>query len=94
MSPIVIGKFVLSDKMALGVRAEYYEDKSGVIIATGTPNGFKTFGYSANFDYQLSPSAVWRIEIRNLTSKDEIFIKETMTSKNNTFLSTSMAINF
>ncbi len=94
MAPVIIARFIVSDKVALAVRGEYYEDENGVIIATGTPNGFKTTGVSANLDYQLRPNAVWRIEMRNLTSKDKIFTKGEVTSKNNSFISTSLAISF
>jgi hypothetical protein len=40
--------------MALAVRAEYYDDRHGVMIAPGTSHGFKTWGFSANFDYRLT----------------------------------------
>jgi hypothetical protein len=94
MSPVIIARFAVSDKVALAVRGEYYEDKHGVIIATGTPNGFKTTGLSANFDYGILPNALWRVEIRNFTSKDEIFRRSNEPTKNNSFVSTSLAISF
>jgi hypothetical protein len=94
MSLVIITRFALTDKIAVAVRGEYYKDKTGVIIKTGTPNGFKTTGISANFDYKVMPNALWRVEIRSLTSKDEIFTKKNDPTKNNTFMSTSLAISF
>jgi hypothetical protein len=94
LSPVMIAKFTLSDKIALGLRAEYYDDENGVIIATGTPNGFKTTGISANIDYQILPNAVWRLEVKNYTSKDDIFSGEDEVSKNNTAIATALAISF
>lgn len=94
MSPVIIARFNVSDKATLALRGEYYEDENGVIIATGTPDGIKTTGISANIDYQLHSNAIWRIEMRNLTSKDEIFTKGEGTSRNNNFISTSLAISF
>lgn len=94
MSPVVIAKFAINDNVSIGVRAEYYEDKGGVIIATGTPNGFRTTGVSANFDYSFLPNAVWRVEIRNLNSKDSIFQKVNDVSKTNTFVSSALAVSF
>jgi hypothetical protein len=94
MSPVVIVKFTVNDKVAVALRGEYYEDEHGIIIATGTPNGFKTTGISANLDYMISPNVMWRIEARNFTSKDEVFVKENNTTKNNTFVSTSLALSF
>lgn len=94
LSPVVIARFAITDKAAIAVRAEYYDDSKGVIVATGTPNGFKTTGLSANFDYQIIPNALWRVEVRNFTSKDEVFVKEDNASKSDTFVSTSLAISF
>ena len=94
ISPIIIARFALSEKLALAVRGEYYQDENGVIIATGTPNGFKTTGVSANFDYQLNANALWRVEVRHLTGKDAIFEDGNDVSKNNTFVTTALAISF
>ena len=93
-SPVVIIKYTLTDKVAFAIRGEYYDDKHGVIIATGTPNGFKTTGVSANFDYQILPNAVWRLEARSFSSKDAVFQTENGTSKSSTFVTTSLAVSF
>jgi len=94
LSPVVIARLNVTDKVALAVRGEYYQDEHGVIIATGTPNSFKTTGVSANLDYQVLSNALWRIEIRNFTSKDKVFEKGSDASNTNTFVSTSLAISF
>ena len=72
--PTAIVRYLISEKWATAVRAEYYEDVSGVIIPTGTPNGFKTMGYSLNLDYQPLKNVLLRLEGRLLNSKDEIFL--------------------
>lgn len=94
LSPVVIARFTLSEKAAIGVRGEYYDDESGVIVATGTPNGFKTTGISANFDYLVAPNVMWRVEVKNFSSKDEVFVKDDGVSKTNTAVATSLAISF
>ena len=66
-------KYKPTTKIQLGIRGEYYNDEKGVIITSGTPNGFKTFGYSANFDYLIIDIEMFRIEARNLKSNDTIF---------------------
>ncbi|MGV3458978.1 MAG: porin [Flavobacterium sp.] len=93
-SPVLIAKYAVSDKFSLSVRGEYYADEDGVIIAAGTENGFKTFGYSLNFDYNIYSNVVWRVEARTLNSKDDIFIKDGDATKNNTFVATALAISF
>ena len=93
-SPVAIIKFTTSPKTALAIRVEYYSDKNGVIISSGTPNGFKTWGFSGNFDVNISNNALWRIELRSLNSKDAIFTKGNNFSNSNTLLATALAISF
>jgi hypothetical protein len=90
----LIARFTLTDKVIIAVRGEYYNDPNGIIIAAATPHGFRTSGVSANFDYQLLPNALWRVEVRNLASKDPVFTRDGGTTKTDTFLSTSLAISF
>ncbi len=93
-SPVIIAQYKPTAKIQLAARGEYYQDEKGVIIATGTPNGFKTFGYSANFDYIVTDNVMFRIEARLLNSKDEIFLKDNNPTDSNFFITTSMAISF
>ena len=93
-SPVVIARLATSDKSYLAGRIEYYDDKNGVIIGTGTANGFQTFGYSLNYDYAILPNALFRIEGKVYSSKDAIFEKDSGLSKTNTSLTTSLAISF
>lgn len=93
-SPVLIMKYNLSDRLSLAARGEYYNDTHGVIISTGTTNGFQTFGYSFNVDYQIKENAVWRIEARSFNSKDDIFILDNAPSSQNYFFTTALAISF
>ena len=93
-SPVLILQHKPTDKIQLAIRGEYYSDEKGVIIASGTPNGFKTYGFSTNFDYLVSDNVMFRIEARNLNSKDEVFFKGINATNTNTFLTTSLAISF
>lgn len=93
-APVLIAKYTINGKFSLSARGEYYADKNGVIISTGTENGFKTFGYSLNFDYAIYSNVVWRVEARTLNSKDDIFVKDGDPTANNTFVATALAISF
>ena len=93
-SPVLIVQYKPTAKIQLAARGEYYDDEKGVIIASGTPNGFKTYGFSANFDYLVADNVMLRIEARNLTSKDAVFLKNGNPTDSNTFLTTSLAISF
>lgn len=93
-SPVLILKYSPNEKISIASRGEYYSDASGVIISTGTLNGFQTYGYSLNLDYQIMNNVVWRIEGRQFTSKDNIFTLSDRPSTQNYFLTTALAISF
>jgi hypothetical protein len=94
VNPTIILKYTPIVKTAIAIRAEYYDDKDGVIISTGTPNGFKTWGFSTNFDYSIANNIVWRAEVRTLNSKDAIFTKNNNRVNSDTFVTTALAISF
>lgn len=94
-SPVAIGKITLNKQLTLALRAEYYADKNGVIIATGAENGFQTLGISANLDVQMHQNAVWRIEGKLFNSRDEIFPDaDGNATKSNAVVSTALAVWF
>lgn len=94
-SPVVIGRYSFNDRLTLAVRAEYYKDHYGVIINTGTENGFQTLGFSANVDVQVHRNALWRIEGKLFSSKDEIFFdSDGMATGSNAVLTTALAVWF
>lgn len=93
-APVLILKVNTCDKAAIAARIEYYSDENGVIINSGTPNGFKTLSYSLNFDYYILDNLVVRIEGRAFNSKDEIFLSAYESSNNNFVLTSSLAVSF
>lgn len=91
----LILKYAATAKVSISARGEYYNDKNGVIIATNTPNGFKTWGFSANVDYNILSNLMWRMEIRSLDSKDDIFIDNNNKAiGHDVALTTSLAFSF
>lgn len=95
-SPVLIVRYTPSDKLAFSARAEYYSDENGVIISTGTPNGFQTFGYSINMDLRIMDNLLWRLEARTFNSqRDVIFMNRNQNpDRNNYFIGTSLSISF
>ncbi|WP_410221326.1 porin [Pedobacter sp.] len=94
-SPAVMAKYSLSQKLNVAARLEYYNDKKQVMIATGSENGFQTFGSSINADYWITPALAWRVELKNLRSKDRIFTdRDEVLQKNNFLVATSLAVKF
>lgn len=94
ITPILIPRYRLGEKSYLAARVEYYQDEQGVIIATGTPKGFRTLGYSLNFDQWVNPNVLWRIEARSLSSEDAVFVDaDGGPSTTNTFFTASIAFS-
>jgi hypothetical protein len=89
-TPVLIARYSATDKFRIAARAEYYQDKNGVIIATGTPSGFQTFGYSLNFDYAIIDNLVCRAEGRFFNSKDKIFADK----NKNFYLTSALCFSF
>lgn len=94
-TPVLIAKYSPTEKLSIAARGEYYDDKNGVKITTGTQNGFQMFGYSLNFDYQILSNLLWRTEVRNLNNRDAIFINRNKKSENDSFTAvTSLSVFF
>lgn len=93
-TPNVLMKYQFNNKWALGGRLEYYDDKYGVIISTGTENGFQTFGYSLNLDYLIFKKVMIRTEARSFTAHDAVFTKSDEFKKGNFFITTSLSAWF
>jgi hypothetical protein len=92
ITPAAILQYSPSAKWSVAGRWEYYRDAEGVIIYSGTPNGFQTHGYSLNIDYKISENAAWRIDGRMLRSKDRIFVRAQQSVNNNFCITTSIAV--
>ncbi len=80
------------EKYVLAGRLEYYSDPKGVIL----DQGVKVSGASLNLDYNVSPSALIRLEFRQFYTPEEAFFElpAARFSKGNTALTGSMAVRF
>lgn len=93
-SPVVILRYTLDESMRVAARLEYYQDRDGVIISTGTPNGFQVLGSSVNFDYSVTKNSLWRIEARLLRARDRLFVKSNGFGDTNLSIATSLSVFF
>lgn len=93
-SPVIIGQIKINQNWKTAIRAEYYQDETGIIIPTGTISGFKTTGLSLNIDYSPTQNITCRLEGRWLNSQDKIFETKTTPTNNNFIIGTSIAIKF
>lgn len=93
-SPVLILDYNLTEKVGFALRGEYYSDEKGVIIATGTKNGFQTMGYSLTLDVSPTDNILIRVEGRALNSKDKIFEMNNKLRHENYFVTSSIALSF
>jgi hypothetical protein len=84
----------LGDITALVGRVEYYADKDQVIVVTGTPDGFRTFGASLGLDVSPFPNFLWRIEARGLSSVDPIYPFRDGVNGRDAFVVSSFGLTF
>jgi hypothetical protein len=86
-------KHTINQHWAVAARGEYFSDKNGVIIPTGTPNNFQTTGGSINVDYAASSNLLWRLEGRLFNSKDPLYPSGGELKKTDGFMVLSAAIS-
>ncbi|MBS1942604.1 MAG: porin [Bacteroidetes bacterium] len=94
INPTAILRYKASERTFIAARWEMYQDEDGVIIASGTPNGFNAMGYSLNVDRWIAPNVVWRMEARLLNGQEKLFQDaEGMATTANTVFTTSLALS-
>nr|WP_121272313.1 porin [Pedobacter schmidteae] len=93
-APVAIAQYSITDKWKVAGRVEHYQDKNGIFINTGTPEGFKTTGYSLNLDYAPLTNAVVRLEGKVYDSKDKIFERNAKPVNTNAAVTASIAVSF
>jgi hypothetical protein len=84
--------YTFNKNWAAAVRGEYFHDDNGILIYTGTPNGFKATGFSFNVDRSIGDRFLWRMEVRAFNSVDKIFTKSGTPVNNNTAITASFAL--
>lgn len=92
-SPNLIAKYHFTPKFSTAGRLEYYHDPNNAMGWAGAGQKYQIFGASVNFDYLIHNNVMWRLEFRNLKSKDPIFIKLNENHPrvdNNFFITTSL----
>ncbi|MCS6807507.1 MAG: porin [Bacteroidota bacterium] len=92
---LILARYGINDSIACTVRCEYYSDPHGIIISTGTPNNFQTFGASVNIDITLTKHLLWRLEGRWFASRDPIYPTAHAVARSfDGFIATSLALSF
>lgn len=74
-SPNLMAKYYFTPKFSTAGRIEYYHDAKNAMGWVGEGQRYQILGASINFDYLIYKNLMWRLEFRNLNSKDPIFTK-------------------
>lgn len=93
-TPVLIAKYRFSERFSTTFRAEYYQDKDGVIVDSGTSNGFRTSSYSANVDYRFSDQVMLRAELRKYRGRDGYFLNDDKASRDSMVGTTALILSF
>jgi hypothetical protein len=92
-TPVGIVKYKATNLFSISGRVEHYNDRSEVIIASNTQNGFQTNSYSLTLHYLVRENAMLRVEARSFKSKDKVFEKNNIPANSNYLIACSLAIN-
>ena len=94
-SPVLVARYRIDERNALGARIERYSDPDAVIVSTGTQDGFDAVGASLNYDRQLREGVRWRVELRHVRNRAPIFLDaDRALSRDNLFVTTSVSVRF
>ncbi len=92
----LIGKYAVTEQFSLSARLEYFHDAKGIIAVpiTGV-KGFRTASYGVCANFNIHKLAVFRIEARQFTSQENVYInKEGNAANNSTLLISSLTAWF
>jgi len=89
----VMVKHVMGERWSIAGRVEYFYDRYGVLIPTGTPNNFQTVSGSLNVDYAPAANLLWRLEGRVFNAKDPIYPSKAGMESKDGFIGVSAAIS-
>lgn len=93
-SPVVIAQYKIQPHWRTAIRAEFYQDRTGIMIPTETANGFQTLGISGTLDFLPTDAIMLRTEARWLNSQDRIFESPNGNTSTNFFVGVSLAARF
>lgn len=91
----LMARYKVSDTQKIALRAEHFNDPDQIVIVTGQPQSLSAYGGSIGWDQTLESYLLWRTEVRYLQADEKVFPKNTSeVSKNNTTVTTSLALSF
>jgi len=93
-APMGIIRYFFRPQWSLAARAEYFNDRNGVIIPLQNNASFDVTGISLNLDYSPDKNILLRLEGKHYKGREAVFTKGNEYSRQNTVLSLSIASSF
>ena len=93
-SPALFIKYKMNSDYSSCIRFDYFGDKNGIVIPTGTPNNTEVSAISINIDYAILENMLFRIEAKEFVSKDKVFRNNVVFVNNSATIVGSLAISF
>lgn len=82
-----IARYDISALFSLSGRVEYFHDPEAMVVTPTTgASGFRTMSYGMCANFQFHKLALFRLEARQITSKDNVYFEESGASTNNSSL--------
>jgi hypothetical protein len=94
LTPALIAHYRLNANWALGARSEYMQDENRVVFASPSSAPVGLQAYSFNIDRQIHKNAIWRIEARYMQNEARLFESDNGLSRENFYVTTSLAVEF
>ena len=72
-APIIMVRYNANEKNHFSTRAEYFSDKNQIVIKNPISNQSSIFGYSINYDNNLTDKTIFRIEYKHYNASSSFF---------------------
>lgn len=86
-------KYAFTPRFSLGARVEGFFDRNGIVVPTGTPNGFMTYAGGLDADFQLAKNLVWRNQFQIYSSLDSVFSSSNGSTSSDKYIVTSFGLS-
>ena len=92
-APIIIIRYNANEKNHFSTRAEYFSDKNQIVIKNPIKDQSSIFGYSINYDNNLTDKTLFRIEYKHYNASSSFFErKSSMLMNNQDYLTAGFSI--
>jgi hypothetical protein len=94
-TPVLIARYRSGERSFIALRIEHFHDPEERVVTSASNKGFRTAGFSMNYDRAINDRVLWRIEARSFNSLDPEFLTSNeKPARENYSITTSLAFAF